>query len=388
MTIRVEERCGAGALQSLGDRWRALFARAERASPFLSFEWIDAWWRHLGAGRTPRIVCAWEGADLVGLLPLGEERIGPLPGAQVRRLGFLGERHGGADYLDVLATPDRSVEVARAIFGHLATAADFDLLDLDGVAADSPTVAVVAAQLGEDGRFRHEVVPRHVCPHVALEGAWDDVLRRSRRADNFRRRLRQLRALDGFERRVVRAPEEAPAAYERFLALHDARWAGQGGSDAMGRPAIRRFHREVVVRLAEAGRLRFEEIWVEGACRASIYGIDAGETYCFYQSGYDPAWARRSVGLVCLGLSLEDALQRGYARYDFLRGTERYKFDWATGQRETVAVRVIARGLPSALLLARENAEAVARAAAHALLPNAAVDLLRRLRRARERQSV
>jgi CelD/BcsL family acetyltransferase involved in cellulose biosynthesis len=156
----------------------------------------------------------------------------------------------------------------------------------------------------------------------------------------------------------------------------------------MGRPALQAFHRDVVVRLAEAGWLRFEEIWAEGACRASIYGIDAGEAYCFYQSGYDPDWAKRSVGLVCLGLSIEEALERGVRRYDFLRGTETYKFDWASGTRETVAMRVAARGIPSTLLLAREGAEAAARAAAHALLPNAAVDLLRRLRRSREQQSV
>ena len=91
--------------------------------------------------------------------------------------------------------------------------------------------------------------------------------------------------------------------------------------------------------------------------------------------------------VVCLGLSLEDALARGVSRNDFLHGTESYKFDWATATRETVAVRIVARGIPAALLLAREGAEAAARAAAHALLPEAAVQLLRRLRRTRERQT-
>jgi hypothetical protein len=47
----------------------------------------------------------------------------------------------------------------------------------------------------------------------------------------------------------------------------------------------------------------------------------------------------------------------------------------------------MALGFPAALLLAREGAEAAARAAAHALLPTAAVELLRRLRRTRERQT-
>ncbi len=388
MTLAIEERRGANALEPLRDEWQELFERSA-AAPFLSWQWLAAWQRHIGAGegRTPRLVLARRGAKLVGVLPLAEERIALVPGAEVRRLSFLGERWGGADYLDVLAERGDEAAVAAAIFEHLAGCDDYDVIDLDGVAADSPSVPLLSSRFGEDGRFRAALTPRYTCPQVELQGAWNEVIKRSKRGDNFKRRLKQLRAVPDFERRVIRAPQEAEAAFDRFLALHESRWEAQGGSDAMGRQALRDFHRDVVVGLAEAGLLRFEEVWADGACRASIYGIDAGSTYCFYQSGYDPAWAKKSVGLVCLGLSLEDALARGVTRYDFLHGTESYKFDWATATRETVAVRIVARGIPAALLLAREGAEAAARAAAHALLPEAAVQLLRRLRRTRERQT-
>jgi CelD/BcsL family acetyltransferase involved in cellulose biosynthesis len=138
--------------------------------------------------------------------------------------------------------------------------------------------------------------------------------------------------------------------------------------------------------LARAGWLRFEELWVEGACRASIYGLDARDTYCFYQSGYDPAWGSRSVGLVLLGLSIEQAIARGAKVYDFLHGTETYKLDWATRTRQTVALRVAARSLGTALVLAGEGAELAARRAAHTLLPQTTVGWLRRIRRSNERR--
>lgn len=386
MRIEVREHRGPAALQALREEWDGLFASCGAETPFASWHWLEAWWRHLALDRTPRILCAWQGSQLVGLLPLAEERLDLLPGAQVRRLSFLGERWGGADYLDVLAPAELRRPVAQAIFDHLARGETFDCLDLDGIAADSPTLEVLERRFGEDGGFRHECVERHVCPQVILDGDFASILKRGRRGENFRRRLKKLRALDGFEHRVVRDPAEAPAAFERFLDLHERRWAVQGGSDAMGRPALQRFHREVVVRLAEAGRLRFDELWAGGGCRATIYGIDAGRTHLFYQTGYDPDWAKQSVGLVCLGLSIEAAVERGQTRYDFLHGEETYKFDWATEVRRTRAVRVVARRLPTALLLARQGAEQAARSMAHALLPNAAVDLLRRLRRARERR--
>lgn len=373
----VKERRGPEAFASLRSAWRSLYERSN-AAPFLSWEWLDAWLRHLGEGRTPLLLCAWRGCSLEAILPLCEERA-----AGGRRLSFLGERWGGADFLDLIAPEGSREEAGRAIATYLARRCRFDLLELDGLPEGSSTIGWIATELLQRGGLHLRLAPRFVCPEIA--GSWEEVLRRCRRGENFRRRLRQLERTRGFERRVVRAPEEAAAAFDRFLALHDARWASQGGSDAMGRPALRSFQREVAVRLAEAGRLRFEEIWAEGGCRASIYAIDTPGRRYFYQSGFNPAWSKRSVGLVCLGLSIRDALEEGPGRYDFLRGTEAYKFDWATGVRRTVSLRAVAAGIPSAVWLAREGAEAAARAAAHALLPAAAVERLRRWRRALER---
>src|SRR5262249_21736086 len=169
---------------------------------------------------------------------------------------------------------------------------------------------------------------------------------------------KQLKALEGYSfQRLVNA-DAAVAAFDRFLELHEKRWAGQGGSDAMGGAATLDFHREMVVRLAKEGRLGFDELWADGACRATIYGIRAGSSHCFYQSGYDPEWAKKSVGLVCLGLSIEAAQAEGARTYDLLRGTESYKFDWATRTRELATVRLVGRSLGTALVTTGAAAEA------------------------------
>jgi CelD/BcsL family acetyltransferase involved in cellulose biosynthesis len=141
-----------------------------------------------------------------------------------------------------------------------------------------------------------------------------------------------------------------------------------------------------VARLAEAGLLRFDELWVEGACRASIYGLDDGRRYCYYNSGYDPAWKHASPGLVLLGLSIEDAIKRGVKRYDFLRGTETYKFDWSNATRETVSVLVARRGLPARLFIVHQQMQTTLREAVEALLPERVTGLMRRWRRSRRRE--
>ncbi|HEU0177841.1 MAG TPA: GNAT family N-acetyltransferase, partial [Blastocatellia bacterium] len=165
-------------------------------------------------------------------------------------------------------------------------------------------------------------------------------------------------------------------------------WASRGGSSATGRQSLRDFHRDVVVRLAVAGRLRFEEIWIDGACRASLYGISGGERYCYYLSGYDPAWAKHSLGGAVIWLSIAGAVERGVKFYDLLRGAEPYKFDWANETRATFAVQVASNSLPARLTVMYDRVAEAARAAAHALLPAGALAFWRRRRQDRMRRSM
>jgi CelD/BcsL family acetyltransferase involved in cellulose biosynthesis len=384
----VEELSGAEALSSLAPEWQALF-NMTNASPFLSWEWISAWHKWLGRGKRPRLFCARAGGLLVGLLALGEEDW-RLKGttARVRRISFLGDQLGGSDYLDVLALPGYEQECANVLFGHIAEHVEFDILELDGLPCDSPSAPWLAWRFGCDANFKYRLEPRYVCPQVRLDRPWEELLRSFSRASRFSRSLRRLHRLPGFDHRVVTDPDQAVEAFERFLALHESSWASRGGSSATGRQSLRDFHRDVVVRLAVAGRLRFEEIWIDGACRASLYGISGGERYCYYLSGYDPAWAKHSLGGAVIWLSIAGAVERGVKFYDLLRGAEPYKFDWANETRATFAVQVASNSLPARLTVMYDRVAEAARAAAHALLPAGALAFWRRRRQDRMRRSM
>jgi CelD/BcsL family acetyltransferase involved in cellulose biosynthesis len=384
----VEELNGSEALSLLAPEWKALFD-VTNASPFLSWEWISAWHKWLGRGKRPRLFCAREGGLLVGLLALGEEER-RLKGtaARVRRISFLGDQLGGSDYLDVLALPGYEQECANVLFGHIAEHVEFDILELDGLACDSPSAPWLAWRFGSDANFNYRLEPRYVCPQVRLDKPWEELLRGFSRAGYFSRSLRRLQKLPGFDHRVVTDPDQAVEAFERFLALHESSWASRGGSGATGRQSLKDFHRDVVMRLALAGRLRFEEIWIDGACRASLYGIGGGERHYYYLSGYDPAWAKYSLGGAVIGLSIAGAVERGVKFYDLLRGAEPYKFDWANETRATFAVQVASNSLPARLAVLRNRAAEAARAAAHTLLPAPALALWRRRRQARMRRSM
>lgn len=374
----VEEQRGAAALEALRPEWQALFS-ASGAPPFLSWEWMSAWQQSFGDNKTPRLLGVRAGGTLVGLLPLIEEEQHVLGFAKLRRLSFLGAGEGAADYLDVLAQPGSEYPSADAIFAYLTKADSFDLLALDDLAGDSPSLPFLIRHFGENANFRFQLSPKHICPQIKIAGTWDEMFKRKERARNFTRRLRHM---PSFERREVSHPDVIDAAFDRFLALHEAYWAERGGSDATRTPLLKSFHRAAAIGLAKAGQARFEEIWIDGACRGSLYGMGSNERYCFYQSAWDPAWADHSLGLVMCGLSISHAVERRVKCFDFLRGSEAFKFDWANSTRVTVAVKAAGPNASARLALAHEQGLTAARNTAHAILPDRAIEWLRRRRRA------
>lgn len=352
--LRVESLQGPHQLQGIRSEWQAL-CDSSFTSPFLCWEWISTWQKWFGHNRMPYILCVRDHETLIGIMALGKESISAFPiGPKITRLTFLGEQDGGADYLDIASAPERSQECVGAIFDYLLNSGEFDLLDLDGLPTDSALLPMSSSRCWGNRDFVYKLTPRFTCPQINLADGWEQILRRSRRADNFKRRLRGLRSRDGFDFRTITSPDETSDAFERFLALHDACWAHRGGSGATGTEAKREFQREIVREMSRINRIRFDELWVEGKCRASIYGMENGPTYYFYLSGYDLSWSGQSVGLVLLGLSIESAASRGVLVYDFLRGAETYKFDWANHSRMTAAIRIAANKLPARWIIARD----------------------------------
>ena len=365
--ILIEKTSGEDIFASLQTEWKLLFAKTE-CSPFSSWEWLSVWYKWFGANRTPFILKAYRENQLIGLLPLGWQEKKIL-GMRLKQLGFIGEIQGGADYLDLIAKPEDKTEILSAIFDFLKTETSFDVLCLENLKSDSETVEFLRnfSQKEKKPQLRYADLTSAVCPQINLSEGWEAVLKHSKRASNFKRRIKQLEKMPDFEFRSITSPDETVAAFERFYHLHEKRWAKDGGSELSGHPRLVSFQRDLVATLANAGLLRFDELWVEGECRASVYGLDNGKTFYYYNSGYDLDWSNKSVGLVLIGLSVKNAIARGNLMYDFLRGDETYKFDWANQTAELVTVNLSRRtastfayqGINQSLLAFRQISKAV-----------------------------
>jgi len=366
---------------SIREEWRALNLRARAGTMFLSPDWLEPWWAQWGSERELQLVCVREGAQLIGFLPLFTEQV-RRGGVPLKRLAFVGDGETGCDYLDALAEPGREREVFE--FCLLAVQhLEWDLCDLADLWRESFTAVNLAQRfpnekltqgLIRDGRLRH------VCPHIPLQGTFENYLRGLSRRENLKRREKWIFKQPGTSIECARTPEEAVKATGNFIQLHRARWAADGGSDGVCDEKHEAFHREAIARLARNGSLRLYTLFCARRPVASVYGVVHQGKFNYYQSGYDPEWASKSVGLVLLARSVSDAFAEGLSEFDFLRGNEGYKAEWARGERWTVQLRLW-RGMRGRTARAALSAEMFARETFKAALPHRAIEAAKKARR-------
>lgn len=378
--LRIDLVTGGEVLAGMRGEWDALLDESG-AGVFNAWEWLYPWLRRIGHDRRPYLLAARDGEGrLVGLLPLGLE-VRRVLGLEIRRLAFLGESRVGSDYLDVVAARGLEGAVARAFARALRQArGEWDVLDLTDIVHGSPTLPIFEELFAGDFNVRR--TERHTCPFEPLgPEPFEAFLRRTARRDNYLRRRRWLERQPGYRIERAERPGELAGPLSSFFHLHALRWAREGGSQGISGPAVESFHRDATYLLAERGQVRLYTMKVGGQAVASVYAILHRDKFIYYQSGYDPAWRSKSVGLVLVGETFRDSLAAGLSEYDFLHGTEAYKADWTSRQRKTVALRIHQGEGRGAWLDRAEEAGRALRGLARSVLPARAVEGIRRLRR-------
>jgi CelD/BcsL family acetyltransferase involved in cellulose biosynthesis len=376
--MRIMQSDDPARLAMLREEWAELFEAGGGGNPFLSWEWQYTFWRAFAQRRPLWILEARERSDrLAGLLVLrGRASLGGS-----RRWCLLTNGLTGTDGLDLLVRPGLGSPVREAMAQAVAHAVpSWDLLDLEDLPCGSATIPALRGALLPRG-VRCAVEPRFTCPGFALRGSFAEHLSRFPRRETYLRRRRWLERRQGYRVAVAGTPAEAPEAMEDFLRLHRLRWDEEGGSEGIPHGAVEEFHRDLAPLLARRGWLRLYRMFVGGRSIAAVYGFELSSRLYYYQSGMDPEWRARSPGLVLIGKTVEDAYDRRLRDYDFLRGAEPHKLDWASDRRETCALRLRAPGLRSEAGAAAEGVFRLARDAARAVAPERMWSALRRVRR-------
>jgi CelD/BcsL family acetyltransferase involved in cellulose biosynthesis len=354
--------------------WDHLLAQTPAATPFARWNFHRAWWDAYGdTAHEEYLVCVavdtdgGDGGDIRAVVPLmHRHEVEPtdmvdrtvlrqqsptahsLP-ADAKAVFFGASYH--ADYATVLAAPADLPAVARALAEALADPPDpahggqpWDAVDLRRLRPVDPALAALERALREyEPEWAVIREAEDVCPVVtAPSGDWDEFLATldKKARHEIRRKLRRA-ALVGELSIEIASP--TPEAVDAFIALHQARFGQRGlfPSTAGGDRSRRFVHRLAELERSEAdgGQLQVGLVRCGGRLVFAALGFDDGQTCYLYNAGMDPAAADVSPGVTGAAEYLRNRMAAGRRRFDFLRGSEPYKYEW--GARDEPIERLI-----------------------------------------------
>jgi CelD/BcsL family acetyltransferase involved in cellulose biosynthesis len=332
--IRVESIDDLGDFRSLQGCWNRLLQESSADTVFLTWEWLFTWYKHLRTDGELFILRLSYGDETFGLVPLTTRPCFLDNVLNIRAVEFLGTGSIGSDYLDSIIKQGYEEQALGALktFAERASL----MLSFAQIKKDGCFVARWADHMEHRG-WRVSHAKTNVCPFISLKGhSWQSYLATlgSEHRYAVRRKLRNLAKNFDVQFERVTAEPQCQETLSLLLELHNRRWHGRGGSDAFYTSSMVGFHWEFTQLALARDWLRLYVLRLDGKPAASLYGLRYGGTFYFYQSGFDPAYDRYSVGLVTMALAIKAAIEEGAEEYDLLHGDELYKFHWAKEVRE------------------------------------------------------
>lgn len=329
MDVKITEGPGAFALPE----WPALLERDPYRHIFATTEWSRVWWEEFGAERRLLVATfAGDAGEPVGLAPLVLD-----PEAAV--LSFL----GGDDLTDYMGPISAGHEAQRDIADTLLTTA------LDRVpgwcsfdARCLPVPFGFAEWLVEaaDRRGLPFAMDEHEMTAVlSLPDSFDGYLEqlgRSRRHE-LRRKLRRFEEAAPGARVTSATPETLEGDLDDFFAMHRG---SEGEKGKFMGPERAGFFARIARTFMPLGLLSLDFLEVGGTRVATTFSFTYAGTFYLYNSAFLASSGALSPGIMIVVLLIRRSIEEGLQRFDFLRGTERYKFELGAERLPLHAVRV------------------------------------------------
>jgi CelD/BcsL family acetyltransferase involved in cellulose biosynthesis len=241
-----------------------------------------------------------------------------------------------ADALDAVVASGLEPEFWSAFLASLPDLPAGGPVVLPNLVEGSPALAALPLLCTGAGLLFHaEEMDR--APYVPLPASFDGYLEAlgGKERHELRRKMRRAESLvPGLTYRIGGTANALASDVASFIDLHRR---SSPAKDAFMTGRMAAFFGEVAQRFFAAGQLRLAFLGGPAGDIASVFQIEYDGALLLYNSGFDPAMRAANPGLVLVARCIEDAIGRGLAEYDFLRGTERYKYD--LGGRDRVVYR-------------------------------------------------
>lgn len=288
-----------------------IYANLSFTNPFLTFWYLDAFIKHF---------CTVENIFLLGLYS-GEECIGYGAFEKIdNKAIFLGMKpvlngQEVTDYGNIVLNPtfqNNHKEIWDKLLKWLSQNG-IRSLQLDYVREDSQIYEL----------FKNYATKQSIAPYIVLPKTWDEYLESLDRTDRkeLKRKLRRLETVSYTYRCIDTSIEKD---FEEFVRLHKL---SSGEKDEFMTNEMKQFFWDLITVEKKDWKTNLSFLQIEEKNTSAILSFENESSILGYNSGYDPSFNYYSVGLLLHAIKIKEAIEKGKKIYDFLRGTERYKYN-------------------------------------------------------------
>lgn len=314
--------------------WPDLLKRDPDRHVFGTPEWNRVWWEEFSGDKELLVLEMTRAGETVAIVPLYRKVDG---GRRILR--FV----GGIDLTDYIG-PVCAPEDRRAVAGTLVAWLRSGEVEWDELDAHNLPVPLGFAEFlverADTCDFRFALDQEETAAVLPLAPDWDAYLKGLDSKERHELKRKQRRLLRDHPDAVFRtATDETLAAdMKTFVDMHRG---AEGHKGHFMRPEVATFFERMAGAFLPMGWLRLDFLEVGGRAVASTFGFELDGVFYLYNSAYEPEAARLSPGLMLVARLVEGCIERGFEKFDFLRGPERYKYQLGSQAVPLNNVRVI-----------------------------------------------
>jgi CelD/BcsL family acetyltransferase involved in cellulose biosynthesis len=314
-------------LSGLKDDWRELLQQSAIHVPFLTFEYLQAWWQTRGGGEWPEdsqlcMIAAFQDGKLVGIAPLF--LADNLRGRS--SLLFVGAIEV-SDFLDFIVPPANAPDFIHGLLDFLIQQQDrlsWEVIDLYNILEDSPSINILQHEAEQRG-WRHDKTLLHPSPYIPLPDDYEAYLAGidKKQRHEIRRKLRNVEQspLEG-KLYFTESPDSLEADVDAFIEM----MAQDPNKRDFLTPTMRQHLRNTARIAFEAGWLQLAFFNLDGRKAAGNLSFNYNNRLWLYNSGWEWDYREYSPGWVLLAYLIQWAVENGIEEFDFMRGNESYKY--------------------------------------------------------------
>jgi CelD/BcsL family acetyltransferase involved in cellulose biosynthesis len=354
--IRIDIIDSINKFQDLESDWNELLSQSKADNIFLRWEWLFCWWQVFGQNSRLHILLIRENDKLIGIGPFyirNEVFFKLIP---VGIVDFIGSQHVGSDYLDLICIKGKEELITNAILKCLVDNKFSEFISFAHINKDSKTIKYIEGY-AKNNHLNLYLYKQTKCPYIDLPSSWEaflDSLSKNKKKNlkyywnRFFKKNQQSRFV------VMNKNNYSEDYFDKLVELNKKRMVDKKIKNLSGtffNEDFQLFHRKVIPHLLDNNLLDLVFLESDGKLIGVKYNFRYKNKVYSYQVGMESDAAKDRIGSIIICNSIQEGIKNKLSEYDFLQGTESYKYYWTKKERLNVSYYIYDHSMKAIFLV-------------------------------------